>query len=333
MQLFKKSIILLSSFLICIYISELVCSYFKFYADTFPVKIKSDKNLPYLMESNQLSKSAYKKTIFINKYGYRDSLSKQYFKDAYRIMVLGDSSTFGWGLNFEETYPYFLKNELMKKNKKNIEVFNLGHPGFNLIEYHKLYLQTQKKIKPNLIVIGMNSNDYQTSKLNLFIKDGIAREYNSIWYKIRIPSAILIKLRDSSLYLTIRNAYKNLKKILKSNSKLNYKIDQKAVNESKEKIFSILSKFGNIASENKIPIYMVYWPVDIEIKNKTHMYPEFLNLLKNASNRYDNMFFYDIFNEFVNSKQEIYNKFDLVHPSKYGHILIAKKLAESIQLN
>lgn len=333
MQIFKKSIILLSTFLICIYISELICSYFKFYADTFPVKIKSNENLPYLMESNQLLKSAYKKTIFINKYGYRDSLSKQYFKDAYRIMVLGDSSTFGWGLNFEETYPHFLKNELMKKNKKNIEVFNLGHPGFNLIDYYKLCLEAQKKIKFNLIVIGINSNDYQTLKLDLFIQDGIAREYNSIWYKIRIPSTILIKLRDSSLYLTIRNAYKNIKQIFKSNSELNYKIDPKATNESKKKIFSILSEFGNIASENKIPIYMVYWPVAIEMKNKSHKYPEFLDLLKDASKRYNNVFFYDIFNDFVNSKQEIYNKFDLVHPSKYGHSLIAKKLAESIQLN
>ncbi len=333
MLFFKKSILILLSFILSIYISELTCSYFKFYADTFPVKIKSDENLPYLMESNQHLKSVYKKTIFINKDGFRDNLSKKDTKNTFRIMVLGDSSTFGWGLNFEETYPHLLKLKLIKKNKNKIEIFNLGHPGFNFTDYYNLYLKAQKKIKPNLIVIGVNTNDYYTDKMNLYIEDGVAREYNSIWYKLKIPSSVLIKLRESSLYLTIRTAFKNIKTTFKKDIALNYKVDRKIIKNRNERMFSLLNKFKTIAKDNSIKIHIIYWPINIEIKNNSYEFKELRDILIEAS-KDENLFFHDMFNDFVNSKQLIYNnKYDLVHPSKYGHNLIAKRLAKKIQFN
>jgi lysophospholipase L1-like esterase len=47
-----------------------------------------------------------------------------------RIVCIGDSSTFGWGVDDEYTYPALLEARLTKPGGPPVEVFNLGIPGF-----------------------------------------------------------------------------------------------------------------------------------------------------------------------------------------------------------
>jgi lysophospholipase L1-like esterase len=47
-----------------------------------------------------------------------------------RVVCVGDSSTFGWGVDDEYTYPRLLEARLTKLMGLEVEVFNLGIPGF-----------------------------------------------------------------------------------------------------------------------------------------------------------------------------------------------------------
>jgi lysophospholipase L1-like esterase len=47
-----------------------------------------------------------------------------------RVVCIGDSSTFGWGVDDEYTYPSLLEDRLRRQLGKEVEVFNLGIPGF-----------------------------------------------------------------------------------------------------------------------------------------------------------------------------------------------------------
>lgn len=67
-----------------------------------------------------------------NSFGFRDrEFSSQKDKDVFRIICMGDSVTFGWPSNIEDTYPKLLEMLLnLRFPKHKFEVFNAGVPGY-----------------------------------------------------------------------------------------------------------------------------------------------------------------------------------------------------------
>ena len=66
------------------------------------------------------------------------------------IVVIGDSHTFGTGVNYEETYPYFLE-EL-----SNTPVINLGVPAYGSGSTYGLLKRHIVKLEPKLVVYLTN---------------------------------------------------------------------------------------------------------------------------------------------------------------------------------
>ena len=97
------------------------------------------------------------KGITINSYNLRGKkISK--IKEKKRIICLGGSQTFGWGVNDEETYPYLLEQKFKKQNK-NIEVINAGIPGHSSYQGRIIIEKIIKKIKPDYVTIMFGWND------------------------------------------------------------------------------------------------------------------------------------------------------------------------------
>ncbi len=80
----------------------------------------------------------YKTFIKTNSEGFRDSehnLKKP--KGVFRIIVLGDSFTYGLGVEAEETYSKILEkilNEASVRRDIRYEVFNMGIAGIGTLE-------------------------------------------------------------------------------------------------------------------------------------------------------------------------------------------------------
>ncbi len=93
----------------------------------------------------------------INSFGLRD---KEYnlTTDAYRILVLGDSFTFGVGVLEEETFPELIEEKL-NNNTKKFEVLNAGVNGFGTFE-EGYKLNELLKYKPDMIILAFYQNDY-----------------------------------------------------------------------------------------------------------------------------------------------------------------------------
>jgi len=78
-------------------------------------------------------------------------------KGTMRIIALGDSYTFGWGLNDDQTFPHYL-GQLTSDGGREIEVINCGVPGYNTAqEAH--YLNTQWDLEPDLVILTYVPND------------------------------------------------------------------------------------------------------------------------------------------------------------------------------
>lgn len=62
------------------------------------------------------------------------------------IVTIGDSWTFGYCVNYEETYPYFLEKLL------NIPVTNLGVPAYGSGSTYGLFKRHVSKLQPKLVI-------------------------------------------------------------------------------------------------------------------------------------------------------------------------------------
>jgi lysophospholipase L1-like esterase len=78
----------------------------------------------------------------------------------FRVICVGDSTTFGWRNDPNQTYPAYLQSILRRRLKTDrIKVINAGVPGFNsafALEYLALRLIN---LKPDLVIIKVGYND------------------------------------------------------------------------------------------------------------------------------------------------------------------------------
>jgi len=127
----------------------------------------SDEHLPY-MTRPLINKHVDLKTgefTFFSKHnsaGLRD-VEHSFNKDTgvFRILGLGDSSTYGFGANFKDTYLYIL--EWMLNDRKGphpkIEIIKAGIPA-SYAEIQRIYLEYYGvKYSPDLILAGFLAHD------------------------------------------------------------------------------------------------------------------------------------------------------------------------------
>jgi lysophospholipase L1-like esterase len=101
------------------------------------------------------------KWIKINGKGLRGP-ELDYIKDpnVIRILYLGDSVAFGWGVeSYKNTFPYQIENTLENDLGYNIETVNSGVGGYSTSQEY-LYLQQEGiKYNPDLVVLAFVLND------------------------------------------------------------------------------------------------------------------------------------------------------------------------------
>lgn len=101
--------------------------------------------------------------VRINTLGFRDTREYGLAKSAstFRILVLGDSVTFGHGSVFEHTWPYLMERRLKAwRADVDWQVWNLGVPGYNTSQELAYLLEVGPRFKPDLVIVGFFGNDF-----------------------------------------------------------------------------------------------------------------------------------------------------------------------------
>lgn len=102
--------------------------------------------------------------IHINSTGFRDeeySLKKQ--AGIHRIMVVGDSFTFGSGVNVEDTYCEQLERLLHNTNSPH-EVINCGVIGYDMWQNFEALKRKVLPYQPDLVILGVFFDDIGASR-------------------------------------------------------------------------------------------------------------------------------------------------------------------------
>jgi lysophospholipase L1-like esterase len=76
-----------------------------------------------------------------------------------RVLVLGDSFTFGVGVAEEDAFPAALGRALARESGAAVEVLNGGVPGYNLFQETRALAIRVAALAPDFVVLGFLEND------------------------------------------------------------------------------------------------------------------------------------------------------------------------------
>jgi hypothetical protein len=100
--------------------------------------------------------------VHINRLELRDPREYDLAKrpHTFRILMLGDSVTFGHGSVSEHSYPYLLEQRLEAwRSDVDWEVWNAAVPGYNTSQELAQLLEVGPRFQPDLVVVGFFEND------------------------------------------------------------------------------------------------------------------------------------------------------------------------------
>ena len=107
------------------------------------------------------------------------------------IIVLGDSHAMGWGVNDNETFPYYLEKSLEKK------VFNMGVSSYGTVRQIKRLKSSPYFKTKNTIIIQYHPNDLYENKELDFNKSFLKKEFEEIFnYENTKINSIIFILRN-----------------------------------------------------------------------------------------------------------------------------------------
>ncbi len=159
-----------------------------------------------LFEPNSIARyktSEYDYIVKINSLGFRDREFNIEKGDKFRILCVGDSWTYGWGVNIEDSWPKVLERQLINDISENIEVLNFGRPDQYTSTYKKYMAQVVPLLKPDLVLVGVLQLDdlaqlYPDTLIHqfLFNKDTRVKGY--------------IKKQTTSLFNFMKHSFKNV---------------------------------------------------------------------------------------------------------------------------
>ena len=115
---------------------------------------------------------SYGTEVKVDHLGFRNNeeVPAQCDPGVFRIVCVGDSFTFGMGVDAREAWPHVL-NEVMPPppGYGKIEVINAGVCGYNLIQYCEEVRAKVFGLNPSLILVGLVENDLAPP---FYVRDG-----------------------------------------------------------------------------------------------------------------------------------------------------------------
>jgi hypothetical protein len=89
----------------------------------------------------------------------RIALEERHESSALRLAVIGDSTAFGWGVEYAESYPELVRRALEEHTARPVELLNFATPGFNCRQNRRTYELRARAARPELLIVHYDPND------------------------------------------------------------------------------------------------------------------------------------------------------------------------------
>ena len=111
--------------------------------------------------ARQWKKAGLHYPVQINSKGFREREFTQLpEKDTYRVICIGDSSTFGWDVKADRAFPKILETMIPERlSGRQVEVLNCGIPGYSSHQGRIFLEQVIWDLHPDFLVVAFGRND------------------------------------------------------------------------------------------------------------------------------------------------------------------------------
>lgn len=149
--------------------SDGLCSY----------NISSDDAEIYRFPPNHVNKGGNPLVVSrTNDVGFREETWLSNFSGTpITIVIVGDSFTYGFGLNASDRYTDIVETRLKNRFDHEIEVINLGIPGSGMKEFYHILTRYGMKYEPDILVSQYHVEDELSFKRRNQLRKRITREY------------------------------------------------------------------------------------------------------------------------------------------------------------
>jgi lysophospholipase L1-like esterase len=103
----------------------------------------------------------FQETSAINSLGMRDHEVAPKRAGERRIVAIGDSFTYGHGVQLEESYPKVVERRLAERGvgEPPVTVLNAGQPGYGMDQIYKSFVLRRLALEPDLVLVGVHTTD------------------------------------------------------------------------------------------------------------------------------------------------------------------------------
>lgn len=293
----------------------------------YPDVFQKDRDLFWRLRPDQVVTSKFfeGKTYRINSLGLRGrEVSK--VKTKRRILALGNSCTFGWGVSYEETYVKRLEVFL----DGAYDVINGAIPGYSSFQGRRFFERGLVQLQPDILLILFVWNDHWAAASQIADKDQ------------QFPPQAIIACQN---LLSRFHSYRLLKKLLLSGIEQEpdslfdrkapiYRVGLEDFRKNLRDICRLARSKGTtpILLTSPIPPLATYYPPGA--RSPMHRFHERYNQVIRELSVSDSVDLVDLAREFAHYA-DLYDKAlnDPIHFNAKGHRLAAELLAEHIREN
>ena len=215
------------------------------------------------------------------------------------IVCFGDSVTFGWNIDYKNSYPCLLA-ELLEEDYAKVKVINSGIGGNTILDAYNRVENDVIGYNPHLVVINFGLNDGRIQEKNEYENENEAEEPVYDGDKENLPVHNVDLETFSKYYSLIVDKIKSA--------------DIKIILMGMNPVLVLSSAENNIGAEEQIEIYKNYNDEVRKISVNNHI--DFIDL-------------WSIFE--ANDKTNDYLQGDGIHPDEEGFRLIADNVYKVIK--
>lgn len=328
--------------------------------DSRAIFIQPSSNPQRIYEAKPLASGyGWETQISINRHGFRGrdyTLEKP--PGTFRIVVIGDSITFGNRLAPEENFPAVLESLYQKAGKK-VEVLNLGLGGYDTLQEVAALQDLGLQFDPDLVVLGYCINDIGVASGNInYIRR--VEKYSSGLYHSRLVQFIQVLLdritqkqyleeanEETSFAETYKSYMANIssdtelyekmrllrEQLQMEDRKLPYARDYTDENRLRRLRFAFnqLHELRYRDGDRRFEVMLVYFPFLIRENVRPEIFKLISDIVQHEATRLDfrTLNLETVF-EPVGYRQLLIKPDDGIHPNVQGHRLTAEALFSAI---
>ncbi len=269
------------------------------------------------------------RTVNINNLGFRDQEDvgpKQAHER--RILLLGDSITFGYDIDFKDTYGEQLEKMLNDYKRTTIDyrVLNSGVLGYNTVQEAELLRLKYDTVNPDLIIVGYCLNDIGSMELStarmLNVYNVSANRFNEFF------------MEHSATYFAITKSFHKriAKKLLSGKDVDRFYTDRVSAEDEYLQMVDALRKICTIARGLNCPVILAVFPTELQFGSKPESFERQRRL--GTVVKGINLYWLDLSSSYeAHISEKLFLNDDTVHPNPRGHYLAANEIFQLIKEN